>query len=33
MMRKSSAAVVMVVLGAIAPLIAHLAAHADEAAG
>jgi pimeloyl-ACP methyl ester carboxylesterase len=29
-MRKSSAAVVMVVLGAIAPLIAHLAAHADE---
>src|SRR6266446_10971895 len=29
-MRKSSAAVVMVVLGSIAPLIAHLAAHADE---
>jgi pimeloyl-ACP methyl ester carboxylesterase len=29
-MRKSSAAVVMVALGAIAPLIANLAAHADE---
>ena len=29
-MRKSRAAVVMVVLGAVAPLIAHLAAHAEE---